>query len=105
MYMPGRIRTCSRPSRTWMSSPVYSRFAVLPPMSVHSVPAGRVRQRLDRHRWLHQHQLTALDHLAALAAAPADLLLQRLELEPLVAAGGLDHELVALAAGDETDTH
>src|ERR1700761_7346205 len=100
MYMPGRLRTGSRPSRTWMSSPVY-----LVAISVHSLSALRVGERLDRDRLGHHDELRALDDLHALAAAALDLLGIGRQLEPLAALVGLDHELIALEAGDEADHH
>src|SRR5437763_606228 len=102
MYMPGRLRTGSRPSRTWISSAPY--FVVCA-ISVHSLPALGVRERLDRHGFGNHDEVRALDDLTALAAARADLLRIGLELELLAALLGLDAQHVALAAGHEADHH
>src|SRR5262249_55691165 len=100
MYMPGRLRTGSRPSRTWISSALY---LLAWAMSVHSLTTLGVREGLDRHGpWL-GHELGALDDLAALGAARADLFRIGLELERLAALLGLDVQDVTLAAGDEPD--
>src|SRR5690242_2621151 len=99
MYMPGRMRTGSRPSRTWMSSPVYLLLAAA--ILVHSLAALGVREGLDGHGRRHEAQRRALDDLAALAAARADLLRIGVELELLAALLGRDLQDVALHAGDE----
>src|ERR1700753_3553563 len=100
MYMPGRLRTCSSPSRTWMSSPVYLlAFAI----SVHSLAALGVRERLDRDGFRRRDQRRLLDDLVALAAARADLFRIGLLRVFLAALLGLQHEHVAFAAGDEAD--
>src|SRR5688572_33111926 len=99
MYMPGRLRTGSSPSRTWISSPVYFVCAI----SVHSLPAGRVRERLDRDGLRHELEADALHYLVALAAARGDFLGIRAHGDFLAALVGLDLEHVALHAGDEAD--
>src|SRR5687767_3357345 len=99
MYMPGRLRTGSRPSRTWISSPVYLVCAI----SVHPLPARRIRQRLDRDGLGHEHEADALHDLMALAAARRDFLRVRVDGDLLAALVGLDLERVALHAGDEAD--
>src|SRR5580693_1676364 len=100
MYMPGRLRTGSKPSRTWMSSPVYlPAFAI----SVHSLAALGICQGLDRDRFRRCDQRRLFDDLMAFAAARADLLGVGLLREVLAALLGLELEHVALAAGDEAD--
>src|SRR5215510_9022532 len=104
MNMPGRLRTGSRPSRTWISSPVYLAVAIsVPHFLVHSLAALCVGQRLDLDRARNGDQLRPLDDLVALAAARLDLLGIGGELEALAALLGLEHELVALHARDEAD--
>src|SRR5262245_26463976 len=114
MNMPGRLRTGSRPSRTWISSPVYLAVAISPSLYVtfgghrvliHSLSALGVGQRLDLDRARHRNERRALDDLVALAAARLDLLGIGGELEALAALLGLDDQLVALHAGDEADHH
>src|ERR1051325_8398571 len=99
MYMPGRLRTGSRPSRTWMSSPVYFVCAI----SVHSLSALGIRERLDGDGLLDDPERHALHHLVALATARRDLLRVRVQLELLAALVGLDREHGGLASGDEAD--
>src|SRR5580698_2953546 len=100
MYMPGRLRTCSRPSRTWMSSPVYLPACAI---SVHSLAALGVRQRLNRDGLRRRDERGLLDDLTALAATRADFLGIGLLREVLAALLAVQHEHVALAAGDEAD--
>src|ERR1044071_431396 len=101
MYMPGRLRTGSSPSRTWISSPVYLVCA----MSIHSLSALGVGERLDRDRPGYDDERRALDDLVALAAAALDLLRIGGDLELLAGLLGREHELVALEPGDEADHH
>src|SRR5262245_42614785 len=100
MYMPGRMRTGSRPSRTWTSAPVYLLVCAI---SVHSLAAFGVRERLNRDRLFHRHEACTLDDLAALATARTDLLRIGMQLEALAALLGLDREHIALHARDEAD--
>src|SRR5678809_329816 len=100
MNMPGRLRTGSRPSRTWISSPVYFDACA---MSVHSLAALGIREGLDRHGFGHVHEPRALDDLATLAAARADLFRIGVELELLATLLGLDEQDVALRARHEAD--
>src|SRR3569832_1006608 len=100
MYMPGRLRSGSRPSRTWMSSPVYFDADAI---SVHSLAALGVREGLDRHGLRRRDQRALLHDLVPHATARRDLLRIRLLREVLAALLGLELELVALAAGDERD--
>src|SRR3569623_1175907 len=102
MYMPGRLRTGSRPSRTWMSSPVYYDAEAI---SVHSLAALGVREGLERHGLRRRDQRALLHDLVSLASARRDLLRIRLLREVLAALLGLELEHVALAAGDERDDH
>src|SRR5262245_37059337 len=99
MYIAGRLRTASISSRTWISSAVYFACA----MSVHSLADFGVRERHDRHRLRHHDELVPLDDLMALAAARLHLLRVRRELEALATLRRLEHELIALRAGDEAD--
>src|SRR5512141_2287544 len=100
MYMPGRLRPGSRPSRTWMSSPVYFDADAI---SVHSLAALGIREGLDRHGLRGRHQRRLLHDLVALATARRGLLRVRLLRVVRAALLGLELEDVALAAGDETD--
>src|SRR3954471_8241607 len=100
MYMPGRLRTGSRPSRTWMSSPVYFDADAI---SVHSLAALGIRQGLDRHGLRRRDERRLLHDLMALATARGDLLRIRLLRVVLAALLGLEVEDVALTAGDEAD--
>src|SRR4051812_17647428 len=108
MYMPGRLRTGSRPSRTWISSPVYLLCAIFDPHCrryglIDTLSTLGVGERLDLDRRRHHDELRPLDDLVAPAASSLDLLGIGGDLEPLAALLGLDHELVALGAGDEAD--
>src|SRR5258706_15103137 len=102
MYMPGRLRTGSRPSRTWISSALY---LLAWAMSVHSLAALGIREGLDRHGLRLRDELRALDDLAAFAAARPDFLRIGLEHELLAALLCCHFERVAFAAGDEADHH
>src|SRR5262245_41361725 len=100
MYMPGRLRTGSRPSSTWISSPVYLDACAI---SVHLRAALDVREGLNDHRLRQRSERALLDHLAALAAARGDLFRVRFlgVIAPTLLALDLEH--VALAPGDEAD--
>src|SRR5690242_13684152 len=100
MYMPGRLRTGSSPSRTWISSAVYLDACAI---SVHSLAALGVREGLDRHRLRDHDEAGLLDDLVALAAAAGDLLGIRLLRQVLATLLGLEVQDVALATGDEAD--
>src|SRR3954453_13361038 len=71
MYMPGRLRTGSRPSSTWISSAGYFEAWAI---SVHPLATLGVREGLDRHGLRHHHEARLLDDLMALAAAARHLL-------------------------------
>src|SRR3569623_1218664 len=100
MYMPGRLRTGSRPSRTWISSAVYLEALAI---SVHFLATLGVRQGLDGHRLRHDPQRRLLHDLVALAAASRRLLRGGLLRQVLATLLGLEVQHVALAAGDEAD--
>src|SRR5215510_9179162 len=98
MYMPGRLRTGSRPSSTWISSAVYFDACA---MSVHSLAALGVRERLDGHGFRHHDQVRLLHDLTAFATARRHFLRVGLLREVLAALLGLELQEVAFAAGDE----
>src|ERR1700709_1528033 len=98
MYMPGRVRTGSRPSRTWISSPVY-----LVAISVYPLSTLGVGERLDLDRPGDHDERGLLDDLGALAAAALDLLGIGGDRELLAGLLGLEHQQIALEPGDEPD--
>src|SRR5688572_20722831 len=91
MYIAGRLRTGSSPSRTWMSFAVYVPLA----MSVHP------RRREGRHLHRRRDRLDGLplEELAALAAARGDVVARRPDLDPLARRGLEDERLLLGAAG------
>src|SRR4051794_27473431 len=100
MYMPGRMRTGSSPSRIWMSSAVYLPACAI---SVHSLAALGICEWLDRHRRGDHEKRAALHDLLSLAAARRHLFWIGGERELLAALVVLDRERVALVTGDEAD--
>src|SRR4051794_1438038 len=102
MYMPGRKRTGSSPSSTWISSAVYFDACAI---SVHSLATLGVRQGLDRHGLRHDDELRLLHDLVALAAAGRHLLRVGLLRQVLAALLGLQVKDIALPARDEADHH
>src|ERR1700744_5292839 len=86
MYMPGRLRTGSRPSRTVMSLAVYV---------VAMCSSGSVGERFggDRSVRHHAHEFAALDHFAAFAAAARAIELVDLD-AVLAAERGLEGERI-----------
>src|SRR6185436_10703383 len=99
MYMPGRRRTGSRPSRTVMCSDVYEALAMS--ISVQQRRWWRRRQRLGRR---HAHDLGLALQRVPLAGAGGDVEAAGADRQLLAVVGlGDDHVLVLGAPDAEAD--